>query len=50
MARGVFGQLVYVDFKRRMVVVKLSSWLDFVNPAWTLATLEAVRRIGAAIS
>jgi CubicO group peptidase (beta-lactamase class C family) len=50
MARGVFGQLIYIDFKRRMVVVKLSSWPDFVNPGWTLATLDAVRRIGAALS
>jgi len=49
MARGVFGQLIYIDFGRRMVVVKLSSWRDFVNPAWTIATLDAVRRIGAAL-
>lgn len=48
MARGVFGQLIYVDFQRRMVVVKLSSWPEFVNPAWTVATLEAVRAIGRA--
>lgn len=50
MARGVFGQLIYIDFARRMVVVKLSSWPDFVNPTWTRATLDAVRRIGAALS
>jgi CubicO group peptidase (beta-lactamase class C family) len=50
MARGVFGQLIYVDFKHRMVVVKLSSWPDFVNPAWTVATLNAVRAIGRALS
>lgn len=50
MARGVFGQLIYIDFDRQVVVVKLSSWPDFVNPAWTLATLEAVGRIGAALS
>ena len=50
MARGVFGQLIHIDFKRRMVVVKLSSWPEFVNPAWTLATLDAVRRIGEALS
>lgn len=48
MARGVFGQLIYVDFQRRMVVVKLSSWPEFVNPAWTVATLEAVRAVGRA--
>lgn len=48
MARGVFGQLIYVDFQRRMVVVKLSSWPEFVNPAWTRATLEMVRVVGRA--
>ncbi|MHB1104170.1 MAG: serine hydrolase domain-containing protein [Devosia sp.] len=50
MARGVFGQLIHVSWERQMVVVKLSSWLDFVNPAWTVATLDAVRRIGGALS
>ena len=49
MARGVFGQLIHIDFKRRMVVVKLSSWPEFVNPAWTVATLDTVRRIGRAL-
>lgn len=50
MARGVFGQLIYVSWEYDMVVVKLSSWPDFVNPAWTVATLNAVRRIGVALS
>ena len=39
MARGVFGQLIYVSFEQRLVVVKLSSWPMFVNNAWTVATL-----------
>lgn len=50
MARGVFGQLIYIDFEHRMVQVKLSSWPDFVNPAWAVATLEVVRSIGRALS
>ena len=50
MARGVFGQLIYIDFDRQLVVVKLSSWPEFVNPAWTVATLDAVRQIGGALS
>ncbi|MDB5561828.1 MAG: 6-aminohexanoate-dimer hydrolase [Hyphomicrobiales bacterium] len=50
MARGVFGQLIYISWKHQMVVVKLSSWPNFVNSAWTLTTLEAVRRIGTALS
>ena len=49
MARGVFGQLIYISWERQMVVVKLSSWPDFVNPAWTRATLDAIRRIGEAL-
>ena len=50
MARGVFGQLIHIDFARQVVVVKLSSWPDFVNPQWTKATIAAVHRIGAALS
>ena len=50
MARGVFGQLIYIDFAPKMVAVKLSSWPEFVNPAWTVATLEAVRAVGRALS
>jgi CubicO group peptidase (beta-lactamase class C family) len=50
MARGVFGQLIYIDFAHRMVVVKLSSWPEFTNTAWTVATLNAVRRIGEVLS
>ena len=49
-ARGVFGQLIHIDFARQIVVVKLSSWPEFVNAAWTVATLDAVRTIGAALS
>lgn len=50
MARGVFGQLIYISWQHRMVAVKLSSWPDFVNPSWTLATLAAVRRLGVTLS
>jgi CubicO group peptidase (beta-lactamase class C family) len=50
MARGVFGQLIHISWERQMVVVKLSSWPDFVNPAWALATLDAVHRMGVALS
>ena len=49
-ARGVFGQLVHISWEHQMVVVKLSSWPDFVNPSWTLATFDAVHRIGRALS
>jgi CubicO group peptidase (beta-lactamase class C family) len=50
MARGVFGQLIHISWEHQVVVVKLSSWPDFVNPAWTRATLDAVHRIGEALS
>ena len=49
MARGVFGQLIYVDFQRRMVVVKLSSWPDFQNVALERAALEAIHAIEKAL-
>lgn len=49
MCRGVFGQLIYVSWKYNMVLVKLSSWPDFLNVKYSLATLAAVHRIGAAI-
>ena len=31
MARGVFGQLIYVNWEYNIVAVKLSSWPDFLN-------------------
>ena len=50
MARGVFGQLIHISWEHRTVVVKLSSWPDFVNRAWALATIAAVHAIGRALS
>ena len=45
MCRGVFGQFIYIDFAHEMVVVKLSSWPEFVSPKKMIATLAAVRSI-----
>jgi CubicO group peptidase (beta-lactamase class C family) len=50
MARGVFGQLIHIDFGRQMVLVKLSSWPEFQNPPRMVATLDAVRRIGETLA
>jgi CubicO group peptidase (beta-lactamase class C family) len=50
MARGVFGQMIHVDFDHNMVVVKLSSWPDFLNVPYSVATLGAVHAIGAALA
>jgi CubicO group peptidase (beta-lactamase class C family) len=49
MARGVFGQMIYVDPRREMVIVKLSTWPDFTNPDRFLLTLAAVDAIAAAL-
>lgn len=47
MCRGIFGQLIYIDFAHQMVAVKLSSWPEFVNPKKMIATLSAVRTVAA---
>lgn len=47
MARGVFGQLIYVDPEGDFMAVKLSSWPDYLIPAFSLdslAALSAIRR------
>jgi CubicO group peptidase (beta-lactamase class C family) len=49
MARGVFGQLIYIDFAHDMVVAKMSSWPDFVNPKMMKATLVAVHSIAESL-
>jgi hypothetical protein len=47
MARGVFGQLIYIAPRHEMVVVKLSSYPDFLNLDFTLDTLAMIRAIAA---
>jgi len=49
MCRGVFGQLIFIDFAHEVVVVKLSTWPDFLNVKMTLATLAAIRTITASL-
>lgn len=49
MARGVFGQLIYIDAPRRLVVVKLSSWPDYRNFDFLMTTLAAIDAIAAAL-
>jgi CubicO group peptidase (beta-lactamase class C family) len=49
MCRGVFGQLIYVDFAHEMVVVKLSTWPDFLNVKMTIATMGAIKTIAASL-
>ena len=46
MARGVFGQLIYINWDYGMVAVKLSSWPDFLSTDFSNATLAELHRIG----
>lgn len=50
MARGVFGQLIYIDPEADYAVVILSSWPEFVNATRTRIALAAVRAIRDALS
>lgn len=45
-ARGIYGQLIHVDHKRRLVVAKLSSWPQPLNDAFGESTLRAIMAIG----
>lgn len=44
-ARGIFGQMIYVDRKADFVAVKLSTWPDYLIPAFTADALAAMRAI-----
>ncbi|MCP4387961.1 MAG: 6-aminohexanoate hydrolase, partial [Gammaproteobacteria bacterium] len=41
MARGVFGQMIYVNRKAELTIVKLSTWPDYVITDFTRDTLAA---------
>jgi CubicO group peptidase (beta-lactamase class C family) len=49
LCRGVFGQLIYMSWDANTVVVKLSSWPDFTNVPYTIATLKAIHAIEEAL-
>ena len=42
MARGVFGQLIYADPERELVVVILSSWPEFTSIERAITALNLV--------
>jgi CubicO group peptidase (beta-lactamase class C family) len=50
MCRGVFGQMIHIDWNTATVVVKLSTYPDFSNVAYSVATVKAVHAIAAALS
>jgi hypothetical protein len=45
-ARGVFGQMIYVNWDYGMVAAKLSSWPDFLSTPFNIATQSALHSIG----
>ena len=49
MARGVFGQLIYIDPEADFAAIILSSWPEFVSTARTRTALAAVRAIREAL-
>ena len=46
MARGVFGQLIHIDPERDTVVVKLSSWPEFISVPRLRTILNAIHTVG----
>lgn len=50
MARGVFGQLIYVNWDHNLVAVKLSSWPDFLSVPFNIATLDAIHAIAGELA
>ncbi|MGE3363217.1 MAG: serine hydrolase domain-containing protein [Rhizobiaceae bacterium] len=50
MARGVFGQLIYIDPESEFAVVVLSSWPEFVSTVRTRTALAAVTAIRDAVT
>jgi CubicO group peptidase (beta-lactamase class C family) len=49
MARGVFGQLIYVDPAHEMVIVQLSSWPEFTSTPRLITALNAIHEIADAL-
>lgn len=45
LCKGVFGQMIYINWQHQFVSVKLSTWPDFLNRDWNVATLRAIHTI-----
>jgi CubicO group peptidase (beta-lactamase class C family) len=50
MCLGVFGQMIWISWEHRMVVVKLSTWPDFTDTDKERATVAALHRIAEALA
>ena len=49
-ARGIYGQLIHIEPRRRLVVAKLSSWPDPINDDLSATTYLAIDAIGQALA
>lgn len=49
MARGVFGQLIFIDRSAGVLIVKLSSWPDYLIPSFNHDAVRACEAIVAAL-
>lgn len=49
MARGIFGQYIYIDRRADFAVVKLSTWPEFINGDRSRETLAAIHALRAAL-
>jgi CubicO group peptidase (beta-lactamase class C family) len=49
MARGVFGQMIYINRMAQMTIIKLSTWPDYKKPDFTKNSLLAFRAIREAL-
>jgi len=50
MCLGVFGQMIWISWEHRMVVVKLSTWPDFTDTEKERATVAAMHRIAETLA
>ena len=50
LARGVFGQLIYIDPDSELVVVILSSWPEFTSIDRSITALNLIDSITAALA
>ena len=48
-ARGIFGQLIHIDPKRKLLIVINSSWPTATGPARSAARAELIKAVTAAV-
>ncbi|MEM1277471.1 MAG: serine hydrolase [Pseudomonadota bacterium] len=50
LAKGVFGQLIFISPELEMVAVKLSTWPDFLNPSFDIAARSGIRAVAEVLA